>query len=52
MRVLNHPTFSEQYVTKQWMEVVGNTPEEFTEVLRAEHARWGELIKASGVSVE
>ncbi|HEX2889192.1 tripartite tricarboxylate transporter substrate binding protein [Vineibacter terrae] len=30
---------------------VGNTPEEFTTFIRAEHARWGQLIRDSGVQV-
>jgi len=30
----------------------GLAPEEFTGYLKAEHQRWGELIKVSGVSVE
>jgi hypothetical protein len=39
-------------VTKQWFEVVGNTPEQFAGYLETEFARWGKLIQLSGVSVE
>src|SRR5439155_912675 len=44
--------FRERYVTKQWFEVVGNTPEEFAEYIKSEYARWDRLIKLSGVTVE
>jgi len=30
--------FREQYVSKQWFEVVGNTPEQFAEYLKSEYA--------------
>jgi tripartite-type tricarboxylate transporter receptor subunit TctC len=52
MRILNNPEFREQYVTKQWFEVVGNTPEAFAAFLKSEYVRWGNLIKLSGVTVE
>jgi len=52
MKVLNDPAFRERNVTKQWFEVVGNTPEQFTEYLKTEYERWDKLIKLSGVSVE
>jgi len=51
-RTLADPSFREQYVTRQWFEAVGNTPEEFAEYLKAEYARWDRLIKLSRVSVE
>ncbi|HUL94172.1 MAG TPA: tripartite tricarboxylate transporter substrate binding protein [Burkholderiales bacterium] len=52
MKVLDDPAFREAYVTRQWFEVVGNTPEQFAEYLRSEYARWDRLIKLSRVSVE
>jgi tripartite-type tricarboxylate transporter receptor subunit TctC len=52
MKVLNDPAFREQSVTRQWFEVVGNTPEAFAIYLESEHARWDRLIKLSGVRVE
>jgi tripartite-type tricarboxylate transporter receptor subunit TctC len=52
MRILDNPAFREQYVTKQWFEVVGNTPEQFAEYLKSEYARWDRLIKLSRASVE
>jgi tripartite-type tricarboxylate transporter receptor subunit TctC len=39
-------------VTKQWFQVVGNSPAEFTEYLKSEYERWGKLIKLSGVTAE
>lgn len=52
MKVLDDPSFRDAYVTKQWFEVVGNTPEQFAEYLKSEYARWDRLIKLSRVSVE
>lgn len=52
MKVLNDPAFRERHVTKQWFEVVGNTPEQFTEFLKSEFERWDKLIKLSGVTVD
>lgn len=52
MKILDNPAFRERYVTKQWFEVVGNTPEQFAEFLKSEYARWDSLIKLSRVSVE
>ena len=52
MRVLNDPAFRDRNVTKQWFEVVGNTPEQFADYLKTEYERWGKLIKLSGVTVE
>ena len=52
LKVLNDPVFREQSINKRWFQVIGGSPEEFTGYLKAEHQRWGELIKVSGVSVE
>ena len=52
MKVLNDPAFRERNVTKQWFEVVGNTPEQFADYLKTEYERWDKLIKLSGVTVE
>lgn len=52
MKVLNNPAFREQYVTRQWFEAVGNTPEQFAEFLKTEYERWEKLVKLSGVTVE
>jgi len=52
MKILDNPAFREQYVSRQWFEVVGNTPEQFTEFLKTEYVRWERLIGLSRVSVE
>lgn len=52
MKILDNPAFREQYVTKQWFEVVGNTPEQFAGFLKSEYQRWDRLIKLSHVTVE
>jgi len=52
MKILNDPAFRERYITKQWFEVVGNTPEEFAAYIRSEYERWDRLIRLSGVRTE
>jgi len=51
-KILGNAAFREQYVSKQWFEVVGNTPGEFADYLKSEYARWDRLIRLSGVTVE
>lgn len=51
-KVLGDAAFREQYVTRQWFEAVGNTPEEFADYLKAEYVRWDRLISLSRVTVE
>jgi tripartite-type tricarboxylate transporter receptor subunit TctC len=51
-KILGDAGFREQYVTRQWFEAVGNTPEQFADYLKAEYVRWDRLIKLSRVSVE
>ena len=52
MQVLNDPAFRAQHVTRQWFEVIGNTPEQFAGFIKAEYERWGRLIRLSRVTVE
>ena len=52
MKILNDPAFRERYVTRQWFEVVGNSPEQFAEYLKSEYGRWERLIGLSRVKVE
>ncbi|HEY6720252.1 MAG TPA: tripartite tricarboxylate transporter substrate binding protein [Burkholderiales bacterium] len=52
MKILNDPAFRERYITKQWFEVVGNTPDEFAAYLKSEYERWDRLIRLSGVRTE
>src|SRR5438105_343437 len=51
-KILGNAAFREQYVSKQWFEVVGNTPEQFADYLKSEYARWDRLIRLSRVTVE
>jgi tripartite-type tricarboxylate transporter receptor subunit TctC len=50
--VLLDPAFRERYLTSQWFEVVGNTPEEFAQFLKSEYARWDRVVELSGVTVK
>ena len=48
---LHTPEMAER-LAAQGAQAVGNTPEEFTEFLRAEIAKWAKVVKASGARVE
>lgn len=50
-RVLGQPQVRERIVGAQ-MEPDPTTPEETTRLVRAEYARWGELIRARGVKAD
>jgi len=39
-------------LASQGAQPVGNTPEEFSEFIRAEIAKWGQVVKASGARVD
>ena len=39
-------------ITSQGNEPVGNTPEAFAEIIKTEGAKWGEIVKASGMRIE
>jgi tripartite-type tricarboxylate transporter receptor subunit TctC len=52
MKIPIAATFRERYVTRQWFEVVCNTPEDFAASIRTEYERWDRLTKLSGVKVE
>jgi len=34
------------------LEVVGNTPQEFSAFLKEDYEKWGKIIEASGTSIE
>ena len=50
-KVLLAPDIKER-LAADGAEVVANTPDEFAAQLKAEHARWGPLIRESGVRAE
>lgn len=50
-KVLLTPEIKER-LAADGAEVVANTPDEFSAQLKAEHARWGPLIRESGVRAE
>lgn len=43
---------AQELFAAQGSEVVGDTPEEFAMFIRAEHARWGALIRQVGIKAE
>ena len=51
VRELQSPPVREKLET-DGSDVVANTPREFAAVMRAEHARWGKVIKEAGVRMQ
>jgi tripartite-type tricarboxylate transporter receptor subunit TctC len=49
--VLQADKVKERYAVRG-IQPVGNTPEQFTEQIRADLARWGEVVKAANIKVE
>jgi tripartite-type tricarboxylate transporter receptor subunit TctC len=49
--VLQTDKVKERYATLG-IDPVGNTPEQFTEQIRADLARWGEVVKKAGIKVD
>jgi tripartite-type tricarboxylate transporter receptor subunit TctC len=47
-----HTSEMTERLATQGAEAVGNTPEEFTEFVRAEIAKWAKVVKASGARVD
>jgi tripartite-type tricarboxylate transporter receptor subunit TctC len=45
------PAMQERFA-KSGARLVGNTPQEFAAQIRAERARWGEIIKAAGIKAQ
>jgi tripartite-type tricarboxylate transporter receptor subunit TctC len=51
VRILQTPEVKERLET-QAADPVGNTPEEFAAIIKADIAKWGEVIKLAGVRIE
>lgn len=50
--VLRDPAFVRDSIAKFGLEVVANTPEEFTSYIRTETVAWGKVIKETGATLE
>ena len=50
-QAINEPTLKKR-LTDQGMEIVANTPEEFTAFQAREYARWKTLIEARKISID
>lgn len=50
-KILKDPKMAEQF-TQRGIRLVGNSAEEFAVFIPKERARWGEIVKASGVKLE
>ena len=51
IKAMQTPDIKERFA-RQGADPVGNTPEQFTGVLQSETAKWGKVIKDSGVRLE
>jgi tripartite-type tricarboxylate transporter receptor subunit TctC len=51
VRAARSPDLSQKLV-EQGAEPVGNSPEEFSKLLREEVAKWAEVVKVSGAKAE
>lgn len=51
VEILNLPEVKGQ-MEKMGLEVVGNTPQEFSAFLKEDYEKWGKIIEASGTSIE
>ncbi len=51
VRALQDPAIKERFVS-DGAETVGNTPEEFAAVIRADLTKWGKVIKDMGIKLE
>jgi tripartite-type tricarboxylate transporter receptor subunit TctC len=49
--VLKDPEVRNRYATLG-IEPVGNTPEQFAAQIRADLARWGEVVKTAGIKID
>ena len=51
-KVLASPEFRERYLNKQWLEPIGNTPEQFAALIKTDLERWAALVRASGARID
>jgi tripartite-type tricarboxylate transporter receptor subunit TctC len=52
IRILADPGYREKYLTVQSLEAGGMSRAEFAALLKAETARWGQLVRDSGAKIE
>ena len=51
MRIVRTPEFAERLVGDGAVPV-GNTPEEFDAIIRADIAKWAKVVKAAGIRAD
>jgi tripartite-type tricarboxylate transporter receptor subunit TctC len=51
LRILRLPEVRERFQA-MGIEIVGNSPEQFTAFMRAETAKWGKIVKDSGAKID
>ncbi|HEY2628359.1 MAG TPA: tripartite tricarboxylate transporter substrate binding protein [Usitatibacter sp.] len=51
-KIILDPAMKASLWDRQWIEPVGNAPEEVTAIIRAESARWARVVKQARIEVE
>jgi tripartite-type tricarboxylate transporter receptor subunit TctC len=51
-RIIHSPRYRDEYLLKQGLEPIGDTPEQFAEFLKSERATGSMLVKLSGLRLE
>ena len=52
VKIIRDPALRETLWKRQWIDPVGSAPEEVTKVMRAESARWADIVKAAGIAAD
>ena len=51
LKILRLPEVRERFQA-MGIEIAGNTPEQFAAFMRAEPAKWGKIVRASGAKID
>ena len=51
-KIFAEPAFREKFLAPSFIFSIAGTPDEFAQRIKADHAKWGKVIKDAGVKVE
>jgi tripartite-type tricarboxylate transporter receptor subunit TctC len=51
-RIFTDPAFRARFLDPQMFEFMAGTPEEFAAFIKAERAKWADVIRAADIKVE
>jgi tripartite-type tricarboxylate transporter receptor subunit TctC len=52
VKIIRDPSMKASLWDRQWIDPVGNAPEDVTAILRAESAKWARIVKQAHIEVE